>query len=102
MRRAIVWLVLAGGAALLASWPLLHIVRSDSSGCGHRGPCDPRLVLPFGEEAVVLIVAGVLALVIAATLVVVLLIRGVIRVDVRELEARREQQTPRGVRETDH
>lgn len=89
MRRVILWLVLVGGAALLASWPLWHVVRPDSSRCV-SGPCDPRLLLPFGPLATVLTIAGGLALLMATTLVVALLIRGVIRLDARERQVRRE------------
>jgi hypothetical protein len=87
MRRMIVWLVLVGGAALLASWPLWHVVRPDS-GCGSGVPCDPGLVLPFAPLATVLTALGGLALITAAALGVALFIRGVIRLDVRDRQAR--------------
>jgi hypothetical protein len=89
VRRIILWLVLVGGAALLVSWPLWHVVRPDSSGCG-AGPCDPRLILPFGSLATALTFVGGVALTIAVMLVVALAIRGVIRLDARERQAGRE------------
>lgn len=90
MRRVTLWLVLVGSAALLASWPLWHITRADVSGCGSGVPCDPGLYLPFGSVALGLTIAGLLALLMATTLVVALLIRGVIRLDARERQALRE------------
>lgn len=90
VRRVILWPVLVGGAALLASWPLWHFTRADVSGCRSGVPCDPGLYLPFGSVALGLTIAGVLALLTATTLVVALLLRGVIRLDARERQARRE------------
>jgi hypothetical protein len=90
VRRAILWLMLVGGAALVAAWPLWHVVRPDQSGCRSGVPCDPRLVLPFGSLATVLTAASGFALLVAAMLVVALLVRAVIRVDARERRARRE------------
>jgi hypothetical protein len=89
VRRVTLWLVLVGGAVLLASGPLWHVVRSDWSGC-RAGPCDARLVLPFGSLAIVLTVVGGLALAMAAMLIVALVVRGVIRLDARERQARRD------------
>jgi hypothetical protein len=80
----------AGAAALLAAWPLWHVVRPDTSGCDWRGPCDPSLHLPFGPVATALTVGGGLALLIAMTLLAALAIRGVIRLDARERQARTE------------
>jgi hypothetical protein len=90
VRRLILWLVLIGGGALLGSWPLWHVVRPDTSGCESGVPCDPVLVLPFAPLATVLTIVGGLGLLIAATLAVALFIRGVIRLDARERQARRQ------------
>jgi len=90
VRRALLWLVLVGGAALVAAWPLWHVVRPDRSGCMSGGPCDPRFVLPFGSLATFLTGVGGLALLVAAMLVIALVIRGVVRLDARERRARRE------------
>ena len=70
------------------SFALRHIVRPSACRRGAGVPCDPVLVLPFGSLAFVLTVVGSLALLLAATLIVALVVRGVIRLDARERQAR--------------
>ena len=90
IRRDMIWLAVFGSVAPLASWPLWHITRSNVSACiGEQHPCDPRMNLPYGYEAIALDIAGVLALLVVATWLVAILIRGVIRHDARLRAARR-------------
>jgi hypothetical protein len=89
MRRAITWLAVCGVAALLAAWPLWHIMRADTSGCATSRPCDPALSLPFGPLALWLTIAGLLALLVVVASLVAIFIRGVIRHDARVRAARR-------------
>jgi hypothetical protein len=92
MTRVVAWLTIFGFAAPLVSWPLWHVARPDASACiGHLHPCDPAIALPFAYEALGLDLAGMLALLVVATWLVAIGIRGVIRHDARIRAARRAQ-----------
>lgn len=88
-RRAMAWLAPCGVIALLAAWALWHVTRADMSGCTSGLPCDPALYLPFGSLALWLTIAGLLALLVVATSLVAIFIRGVIRHDAHIRAARR-------------
>jgi uncharacterized membrane protein (DUF2068 family) len=89
MRRAMAWLAVCGAVALLAAWPLWHVTRADTSGCTLGIPCDPALYLPFGSLALWLTIGGLLALLVVATSLVAVFLRGVIRHDAGVRAARR-------------
>lgn len=84
IRRVMVSLAVFSFVALLASWPLWHITRTDVLACvGQLPPCDPAMDLPYGYEAVALDLAGVLALLVVATWLVAIFVRGLVRHDAR-------------------
>lgn len=83
MRRVIAWLVVVGAGLLLIAWPLWHVTRPDTSGCGSGVPCDPSLYLPFGSIALVLTLVGGSSVLVGAVLLAAVVLRAVIRYDRR-------------------
>jgi len=84
VRKTLAWLTGLGLAALLAGWPLWHIVRFTECGKRMGVVCDPGTYLPFGWLAFVLTVVGVLALASAVILLLLGLVTAAVRQDRRE------------------
>jgi hypothetical protein len=91
-RRVMASLAFVGVVALLLGWALLSVERYHR--CGNQpvpGPCDPSTYLPFAWVAILLWAVASIALLVLATWLVTIGIRGVIRHDARMRAANRAQ-----------
>jgi hypothetical protein len=57
-------------ASFLAGVALFHVTRTESSGCSQGIPCDPRMYLPFGTLAVILVLGSIAILPLLALVMV--------------------------------